>query len=280
MIRKKILVCGSAGFLMSNFMRYLLYMTKDFEIVSVDKLQNLKNYKNLYIHNHHRFYIGDITDEYFMDRLLYIENPDLIINGCFYSKEQANGFDKIISGTSNLLRARAPLIQICGCSDPSYDTYGFWNFISKCVVEDGETCIEIPNIFGYRQKLSPYFSVPWIHHELLEHKQVFVGDEIIPWVCAEDVASFIWYVMEKDIKGHLKIPESGNLSEKNIAEHIKNMYGLSNAEVVVKSSEFDHLITKYEAKNIEGWKPDSPNIYVSLEKTVKWFDVNRWAFNI
>lgn len=283
MEKKKILVCGSAGFLMSNFMRYLLYMTRDtkeFEIISVDKLKKISDYKRVYLHKEHKFYIGDITDEHFLDRLLFVENPDYIINGCFYTNQQPNSFDEIIRGTSNLLRAKAPLIQICGCTDPSFDYLGFWNHISKLIENNNETVIEIPNTFGHRQRLEPWFSVPWIHHELIKNKSVNVREDKFPWVYAEDVASLIWYVIENNLKGHIKMPALGYMSEVEIAGHVKNMYKLDFEINVVKPETNCNMVTNYDVPVIKGWKPDSRNINDSLMKTIKWFDANRWAFNI
>ncbi|MFA5048797.1 MAG: hypothetical protein WC516_07260 [Patescibacteria group bacterium] len=284
MEKKKILVCGSAGFLMSNFIRYLMYMTretKEFEIVSVDKLKKINDYKRVYLNKDHKFYIGNIADEYFIDRLLFIENPDFIVNGCFYTNQQANNFNEILTGTTNLLRAKAPLIQICGCIEPLFDYIGFWNCISKIIENDGETVIEIPNVFGCRQRVEPWFSVPWIQNSLLKHKTVKVRDEKFPWVFAEDVASLIWFVLDNKIKGHIKMPVLGYLSEKEIAECIQRLYNID-FNICVSKPSFDHdyMVKEYNGDIINNWKPDSNNINSSLEKTIKWFDHNRWAFNL
>lgn len=280
MEKKKILVCGSAGFLMSNFMRYILYMSKEFDVVSVDKLKKINDFKRVYLHKNHKFYIGDITDEYFVDRLLFIENPDFIINGCFYSNQQTNSFNEIVHGTTNLLRAKAPLIQICSCTDPSIDFNGFWNFISKMIENSGDTVIEIPNVFGYRQRLEPYSVVPWIHNELLKQKSVSVSEEKFPWVFAEDIASLLWFVIEKKIKGHIKMPVLGYISGFEIADLIKNIYKLDFNIDVCDNLEQSYMVTKYEEGVLKGWNADSKDIRSSLEKTIKWFDANRWAFNI
>ena len=77
MVKRKLLVCGSAGFMMSNFIRYLFYMTRDtkeFDIVSVDKLINMNDCKRLYLHPSHKFYIGDIANEHFLKRARNIRN--------------------------------------------------------------------------------------------------------------------------------------------------------------------------------------------------------------
>ena len=79
----KVLVLGSAGFLMSNFMRYVSYRSKDFEFVSVDKLTSPENIRFVYRNRNHQFYIGDTSDKYFMDRVIYVEKPDIIVNGIY-----------------------------------------------------------------------------------------------------------------------------------------------------------------------------------------------------
>lgn len=62
----RILVTGGAGFMGSNFVRYMLQKYPDYEIVNLDKLTyagNLENLADVAENPHYKFVKGDIADE-------------------------------------------------------------------------------------------------------------------------------------------------------------------------------------------------------------------------
>ena len=68
----KILVTGGAGFIGSNFVRYILERYPSTSVVNLDKLTyagNLENLSGLENHPRHRFVRGDIADSNLVDRL-------------------------------------------------------------------------------------------------------------------------------------------------------------------------------------------------------------------
>src|SRR5574343_384425 len=79
---KKILVTGSAGFIFSNFMRKALSeFSSNYEFISVDKVLASYNYPNVKLNQDHKFYMGDIADEQFMNNIFALECPDIVIHG-------------------------------------------------------------------------------------------------------------------------------------------------------------------------------------------------------
>lgn len=65
----KLLVCGGAGFIGSNFIRYMIETYPDLDMINYDKLTyagNLDNLTDIEINSHYHFEQGDITD---LDRL-------------------------------------------------------------------------------------------------------------------------------------------------------------------------------------------------------------------
>lgn len=77
----KLLVTGGAGFMGSNFVRYMLEKYPDYEIINLDKLTysgNLDNLKDLSESTKYSFVRGDICDENLIDELA--RKTDVIIN--------------------------------------------------------------------------------------------------------------------------------------------------------------------------------------------------------
>jgi len=61
----KILVTGGAGFIGSNFIRFVLGLSKDYSVVNYDKLTyagNISNLDSLSHNSKYRFVKGDVCD--------------------------------------------------------------------------------------------------------------------------------------------------------------------------------------------------------------------------
>lgn len=78
----KILVTGGAGFIGSNFIKYMLE-TYDYKIVNLDLLTyagNLKNLKEIESNSNYHFIKGDIRDRELVDRIFQEYQIDIVIN--------------------------------------------------------------------------------------------------------------------------------------------------------------------------------------------------------
>jgi len=111
---KKILITGGAGFIGSNFIRYILNKYSDYKVINLDKItyagnpENLKDVKN---HSQYKFIKGDICDKELVNDLILKEKPDAIINFAAETHVdrsilEPDAFIKTdIFGTYNLLEA-------------------------------------------------------------------------------------------------------------------------------------------------------------------------------
>ncbi len=80
---KKILVTGGAGFIGSNFVKYILNINDDVIIINVDLLTyagNLENLEGVEKNSRYQFIRGDIRDKELMDKLFRIHQIDTVVN--------------------------------------------------------------------------------------------------------------------------------------------------------------------------------------------------------
>jgi len=266
-MKNKILVCGSLGFVLSNFIRFFLYRTKGYEIISIDNLENEQNSKHLYVHKNHSYSIGNICDYEFMKKIIRLYEPDIIINGVSCGKSLIERSD-FIKGVSVLNSFNIPVIQLI--PNLNCDESGMWKYVKNIT---NNLCIEFPNCFGRRQKTTQ--GIGYLIKEI-NSGLVSVSDKQIPWVYVEDVASLIWFCMEKEIKGLIKMPELGFISTRQIAEYIKQRNNL-NFEITIDNEYWDGICFNYKSELINGWQPELEDLIERIEETVRWYDANKWA---
>lgn len=81
MMKKKILITGTGGFIFSNFIRKAIFDKLPYTFVSVDKVTKASVLNNIYQNKSHTFHIGDIADSHFVNVLFEYEKPDIVIHG-------------------------------------------------------------------------------------------------------------------------------------------------------------------------------------------------------
>lgn len=79
----KVLVTGGAGFIGSNFVRYMVKKYPEYNIVNLDALTyagNLENLKDIEALSNYKFIKGDIADRQFINQLFKEEKFDYVLN--------------------------------------------------------------------------------------------------------------------------------------------------------------------------------------------------------
>lgn len=280
----KVLVCGSAGFLMSNLIRYVLYRDSDrqYKFASVDSLPGPEDHKRVYIHRNHRFHIGDACDPEFMERIVSIEKPDVIVNAVGVKPTVAGSMRNVVN-TALTLREVAGgtrIIQIRPgrALQLGRPTQACWDFIGALAVCRSGIELSLPRCFGMRDQ---HGQVVGMLRVLLNHPDSSPGPEFSgakeEWAYAEDVASMIWFLIETGAEGSHIMPGLGCASPFQMARVIDEALELS----MYPSSEHCSEQSLHMDNTVypEGWKPDSNSMKQALIKTAKWFHMNRWALD-
>ncbi len=108
----KLLITGGAGFIGSNFVRYMLNKYPDYEIVNLDLLTyagNLENLKDIEKNPNYKFVKGDIANKALVNDL--VRDADIIVNFAAESHVDRSILDSAafihtnVVGTHNLLEA-------------------------------------------------------------------------------------------------------------------------------------------------------------------------------
>jgi nucleoside-diphosphate-sugar epimerase len=123
---------------------------------------------------------------------------------------------------------------------------------------------------------------------ILKYNTVYTYHQRWPWVYAEDVASLIWYIIENNIKGEVKMPPLGFMSLETMAQIVCKELQKEprvievNQEVMPYNNEFWEPICYWPDKgsNIGDWVPDSPDLESMVRKTASWYQANKWALSI
>lgn len=100
----KILVTGGAGFIGSNFVRYMINKYPDYEIINLDSLTycgNLENLKDIESHENYSFIKGNITDKELVSSI--INDCDYVVNFAAESHVDRSIKDPEIFIKSNVL---------------------------------------------------------------------------------------------------------------------------------------------------------------------------------
>ncbi|MCH7675810.1 dTDP-glucose 4,6-dehydratase [candidate division KSB1 bacterium] len=311
---KTYLVTGGAGFIGSNYIRYMLKKHKDVEIINLDKLTyagNLDNLKDIEEDSRYTFIKGDICDEVLVNRIM--TGVDVVVNfaaeshvdrsigapddfirtdvfGTFVLLEAArtNKIEKFIQISTDEVYGSIdkgsftendPLMPSSpySASKTGADRLAFSYFVTYDLPVIVTRCSNNFGPFHYPEKLIPLFVT-----NAIENKSLPIygdGKNVRDWIYVEDHCDGVEFVCQNGKLGEVYNIGGGNeKTNLEITERIlKKLEKPQSLMTHVKDRLGHDRRYSVDCSKIAdlGWKPKH-DFEEALDKTITWFMENRW----
>ncbi|BDH79824.1 dTDP-glucose 4,6-dehydratase [Methanothermobacter tenebrarum] len=316
----RIIVTGGAGFIGSNFIKYMLKEHPQYEIINLDALTycgNLENLQGVEDNPNYKFVKGDITDKRLVDDLT--QGADVIINFAAEShvdrsiQDPSKFLKTNVIGTQTLLEAakkhniqkyiQISTDEVYGSCEKCYFTeetplapnspYAASKASADLFVRAYHKTYNLPvNITRSSNNYGPYQFpekfIPLIITNALENKPIPIygdGMNIRDWIHVYDHCRAIDLVLHHGRQGEIYNIGGGN--EKRNIEVVKLILEiLGKDESLIRFVEDRpghdrrYAMDSKKIKRELGWKP-TYKFREGLEETIKWYTQNRrWWENI
>ena len=311
---KTYLVTGGAGFIGSNYIRYMLKKHKDVEIINLDKLTyagNLDNLKDLEEDSRYTFIKGDICDEVLVNQIM--TGVDVVVNfaaeshvdrsigapddfirtdvfGTFVLLEatRTNKIEKFIQISTDEVYGSIdkgsftendPLMPSSpySASKTGADRLAFSYFVTYDLPVIVTRCSNNFGPFHYPEKLIPLFVT-----NAIENKSLPIygdGKNVRDWIYVEDHCDGVEFVCQNGKLGEVYNIGGGNeKTNLEITERIlKKLEKPQSLMTHVKDRLGHDRRYSIDCSKIAGlgWKPKH-EFEEALDKTITWFMENRW----
>jgi dTDP-glucose 4,6-dehydratase len=308
------LVTGGAGFIGSNYIRYVLHKYKDVHVINLDKLTyagNLDNLRDLENDSRYRFVKGDICDEELINRLMpeinvvvnfaaeshvdrSIGRPEDFIKtdilGVFELLEAArrNKIERFIQISTDEVygsiedgsfKETDPLMPSSpySASKTGADRLAFSYFVTYGLPVQITRCSNNFGPYHYPEKLIPLFVT-----NALENKKLPIygdGMNVRDWIFVLDHCDGIDFVYN-----HGEIGEVYNIGGGNerpnleiteyILKKLEKPKSLMSFVPDRKGHDWRYSLDCSKLHKL-GWKPKH-NFEAALDETIHWYIENRW----
>lgn len=312
---KKILVTGGAGFIGSNFARYLLKRSKDYTISVLDSLGyagSLGNIKD--IADQVEFIKGDIADFELIDEI--VQKQDIVVN---FAAESHNDNSLVspwpfvqsnIVGTYTILEAvrkhnkrlhHISTDEVFGDlelgdqnkfneqtpynpSSPYSSTKAGSDHLVRAWARSfgvQATISNCSNNYGPYQHIEKFIPRQITNIILGSKPKLYgTGEQVRDWIHVDDHNSAVALILEKGKIGETYlIGSNGERNNKQVVELLLKLMGKSSDEYEhVKDRPGHDMRYAIDSEKIQkelGWKPKYVDFEDGLKQTVEWYEQNR-----
>jgi dTDP-glucose 4,6-dehydratase len=285
MAKIKLLCTGSAGFIFSNFIRYALKNSADYQIISVDKFST-KSLNSIYRNKSHIVHIGDVTDPHFIDMIFTLEQPDYVIHGA------AELYDPSLMTYSNIIGTKViidaclkhkvkKLIYTSTYEDSTYNLYSATKAAGELLIQTSGLVYNILRPcenYGPKQQISNF--IPSIIANILHNNEVVLNgkeNQIRDLIHVQDTCSAILCILSnaKDNETY-EISAKQEFTDIEIFQKICTILNRGN-ELLSLSNSIEHGVFNKSNNKLKelGWFPQF-KLREGLEHTVMWYVNNSW----
>jgi dTDP-glucose 4,6-dehydratase len=303
-VKKNILVIGSAGFVGANLIRYITYNSNNYNIISLDKLQDTSSIHNVYLNKNNDFYLADVTNENILDRIFKINNINIIINlasdlNGIYNLHRLSvkyNIEKFITLSypfyCNDTNESSPITSNNIYTHEEFSSYCIDNYITSKLFFPNYNILRIPKCFGPRQQIDNV--IPNLFYSLIKHEKVLLpnkGLDIHDLLYIEDLCSAILLILEKGVNNEIyNVSINLDYTELELAVIIRDILldAKTNNKIDYSIGELalDDIIDSNTQLNIDcskikalGWKPNR-KFRENIKYTINWYITNKWFFNL
>lgn len=310
---KTLLITGVLGFIGSNFIRKIIDKYPQYKFIGIDKAVKEYSLSNMFNHNRYNFYLGDIADSHFLDRVFKLEKPNIIINFAAESFVDAAEKDVLPFIHSNVLGIQTLLNASIKYKIDNFihistdEVYGSKNNINdtpwietdqilpKNLYSSSKGCSELillanhythkfnynitrsANVFGPRQKKDNL--IPMIITSLMNNKPITIhgkGNNFRQYVYVDDKISAIMKIVENGIKNEVyNIGDDNYFSNLDIVNYIAKLMD-KKPEIQFIPDRLSHDFGyKVNSNKLRelGWKPK--HIFEeAMKDTISWYVKN------
>lgn len=309
-----ILITGGAGFIGSNFIKYLMKNNPKYKIINLDKLTyagNLDNLKEVKENKNYKFIRGDIRDEKLIKKL--IKNVNVIINFAAETHvdrsitDPKNFIETSVLGTFNLLQnalgnkvknfIQISTDEVYGSTDSqSFTEYN--PFLPNSPYSASKASADLMcrafhstygmhvivihscNVYGPNQY--PEKLIPLAITNLIEGKKIPIygkGHQIREWIYIDDFSSAIELILKEGKSGEVyNIGTAERLQNIEVIKLILKYMNKSedNIEYVNDREGHDlrYAINSSKLRSELGWKQNI-TFKEGMKETIKWYIENQ-----
>jgi len=308
----RVLVTGGAGFIGSNFVRYLLNQTKC-AAINLDKLTyagNLNNIKDLRSEKRHKFIRGDIRNRKLVGPL--VKRADAVVNFAAESHVDRSIQTPDVFVETNVLGVQV-LLEACRrfgvrfeqiSTDEVYGSRTQGSFSESDVLNPsspysaskaaadllvsayhrtyGMEVVVTRSTNNYGPNQHPEKLIPRLITNALRGKPLPIygtGENIRDWIFVKDNCDAIRLVLEKGDKGQVyNIAGEHERSNISIAREVLNRLSLPEEMIEFvhdrPGHDFRYSLNCEKIRHL-GWTP-RVSLDEGLQKTIDWYTANKW----
>ena len=312
--RKRLLITGSGGFVLGNFIRQAFYAKKLYTISSIDRVQDSHIIHNIYVNADHSFHIADIRDQHTLHVIFQKERPDIVLHGAAETgRTNSNSLStNNVVGTQNIidecLDLGSKLIYIS--SNEVYGPLGLlddphaenapinpWGLLAGTKAA-GELLVKAANkehglkynIVRLSNNYGPWQSsekfIPRIIGSIINNEPILIhgqGNQLRDWIHVHDTCSALFTILDSGVDGEIY-----NVTAK------QEFMNLEVAQIICNTLEKGHNLLKHvedrpgntyrfamsndQIKNL-GWKPQF-KFRDGIQQTCQWYITNQYVLKM